>query len=76
MEKTVQLSIKGMDCAGCAQTIERSLKRIDGVRDVRIDWQKGDGEVEFDPDLTDEEAILDDRIFSSGYSASLASEGV
>jgi copper chaperone CopZ len=64
-----------MDCEGCAQTIEHSLKRIEGVREVRIDWQKGDGEVAFDPDQTDEQAILDDRIFSGGYTAALAREG-
>ncbi|HEX6060308.1 MAG TPA: heavy metal translocating P-type ATPase [Gemmatimonadaceae bacterium] len=32
-----ELRVAGMDCASCAATIERSLRRLDGVRDVRVD---------------------------------------
>lgn len=34
--KTV-LKIEGMHCAGCAGSIERTLGRVDGVKDVQVD---------------------------------------
>lgn len=71
-ETRLVLKIKGMDCDGCAQTIGRALKRIDGVRDVQIDWQAGEGEVSFDATQTSEEAILDSPVFTSGYEATVA----
>lgn len=71
-ETRLVLKIKGMDCDGCAQTIGRALKRVDGVRDVRIDWQAGEGEVSFDPALASEEAILASPVFGSGYEATVA----
>lgn len=71
-ETRLALKIKGMDCDGCAQTIGRALKRIDGVRDVRIDWQAGEGEVSFDPTQTSEEDILASPVFGSSYEAIVA----
>ncbi len=39
-----------MDCAGCAVTIEGALKKLDGVRDVRVDVLGGEVRIGFDAD--------------------------
>ncbi|MEO0565213.1 MAG: HAD-IC family P-type ATPase, partial [Chloroflexota bacterium] len=41
--------VSGMDCAGCAQTLQNSISRIDGVNAARVDFLAGklvvDGDV-------------------------------
>jgi copper chaperone CopZ len=34
------LTIDGMRCAGCADNVERALKRIDGVEDVQVSLEQ------------------------------------
>jgi len=34
------LRIEGMHCAGCAGSVERALKRIEGVRAVEVDRER------------------------------------
>ena len=35
-----ELKIEGMHCAGCAGSIERSLRRLEGVQEVLVDFNK------------------------------------
>ena len=35
-----ELKIEGMHCAGCAGSVERSLRRLSGVQDVAVDLNK------------------------------------
>lgn len=74
-EQSVLLQIEGMTCDGCAQTIKRSLKQNRGVKDVRIDWRSGVGEITFDSEATDRERIVQNRVFQRQYKAQLASSG-
>ncbi len=66
-EKVV-LEITGM-CDGCAQTIKRQLKQERGVADAAVDSRNGFAEVLYDPDVTNEEAILKSRVFLRQYKA-------
>ena len=34
---TCTLGVTGMDCSGCAKTVEKALRALDGVEDVRVD---------------------------------------
>ena len=34
---TCELRVGGMDCASCAASVERALKSLEGVQDVRVD---------------------------------------
>jgi P-type Cu+ transporter len=34
--KKIKLSISGMHCASCASNIERVLKKVQGVKEVRV----------------------------------------
>lgn len=35
------LSIKGMTCGSCVRRVDRAVRAVDGVRDVRIDLATG-----------------------------------
>lgn len=38
---TVELTISGMACDGCASTVSRVLSRVAGVMDARVDLASG-----------------------------------
>lgn len=46
--------IKGMTCSGCERTLERVVSRLEGVRSVRANHQKGQLDVEFSSPCTRE----------------------
>lgn len=50
-EETVVLKIGGMHCAGCAQTIEKSIRRLKGVVDVNVSFASEKALVTYDPEL-------------------------
>lgn len=62
------LAISGMDCGDCAQTIEASLNRMDGVTSANVNFGLGSASVQFDPNAVSE-AMLRRRIQSLGYDA-------
>ncbi|MGE3137942.1 MAG: heavy metal translocating P-type ATPase [Thermoleophilia bacterium] len=50
-------SLEGMDCADCAQTIERAVARLDGVTDVAVSFPASTLRVEFRPEVIGFERI-------------------
>ena len=64
--KQVILPITGMTCANCVATIERNVKKLDGVRAVAVNLSSERATVEFDPG----KIALDDiigRVQKAGY---------
>ena len=62
----VTLPITGMTCANCVATVERSLKKVNGVQSATVNLSSERATVEFDPSL----AGLDDliaRVERAGY---------
>ncbi len=51
MTDTVTLPITGMTCANCVATVERSLKRVNGVSNAVVNLSSERATVEFDPTL-------------------------
>jgi len=47
--KKVDLPIKGMSCASCAQTIEKALKKIEGVREAHVNFASEKAALSYDP---------------------------
>ncbi len=47
--------IEGMHCASCAMNVERSLKKIDGVKEVGVSVLTKKAIVETDKEISDEE---------------------
>lgn len=48
-KRVISLKIGGMHCAGCASTIERNLRNIDGVEDSEVSFAAGKAIIVFNP---------------------------
>lgn len=59
-EKTREISLKitGMSCASCAVTIEKALKKLEGVKSANVNFATERATVEYSPELA---SILDLR---------------
>jgi P-type Cu+ transporter len=69
-DNTVSLPLTGMTCANCAANIERSLSRLEGVRQVNVNFASERAEVIFNPArLTVQDVI--ERVRKSGYEVPL-----
>ncbi len=47
-EKTYNLTIEGMTCTGCESAIKKSVKKLNGIKDIEPDYKTGKGTVKFD----------------------------
>lgn len=47
------IGIEGMSCGGCVASVERALKALPGVSDVKVDLAARNATVDFDPAQTD-----------------------
>ena len=68
-EEKVIIGITGMHCASCVSTIEKSLKKVEGVSSVVVNLASEKAYVDFDPERTTTED-LKTAIGKSGYEAS------
>ena len=62
----LELTIQGMTCTGCEQTIQTGLSSVKGVIQVKANFKNGKAWVEILPDLADTSKIKE-SISSSGY---------
>jgi len=62
----LNLPITGMTCANCAFTVERSLKKAEGVGDAAVNFATEQATVSFDPALL-KPADLVRRVADAGY---------
>jgi P-type Cu+ transporter len=64
--KQLTLPITGMTCANCVATVERSLKKVDGVSGANVNLSSERATVEFDPGLVRLEDLVG-RVRRAGY---------
>lgn len=64
--KTVVLTIEGMHCDGCAETIEGLLAVEDGVKASTVSFKDGRARVLYDPAVIDEKKLMT-AIEKGGY---------
>jgi len=64
--KQMVLPITGMTCANCVATVERNLKRLDGVGNAVVNLSSERATVEFDPEKLGLDAIVA-RVVRAGY---------
>jgi len=64
--KQVVLPVTGMTCANCVATIERSLKKVNGVTAANVNLSSERAVVEFNPRFTDLDRIIS-RVEKAGY---------
>jgi P-type Cu+ transporter len=65
--KKFNLTIQGMHCASCSANVERSIKKIPGVKTVSISVLMKKGTVEADDSVTKEQ--LKAAVSKAGYEA-------
>ena len=68
--KTVTLPITGMTCANCVATVERNLKKLDGVQSAVVNLASERAAVEYDPARLGQFAIIA-RIQRAGYGVAM-----
>jgi Cu+-exporting ATPase len=68
--RTVTLPITGMTCANCVGTIERGLRKLDGVEVANVNLASERASVEFDPRRLAPQALVE-RIRRAGYDVAL-----
>lgn len=66
MKKAI-LYISGMHCASCASNIQRSLCKVNGVRDARVNLIMKKGYAEVEDNVTEED--LKKAVKRAGYEA-------
>jgi len=66
----IEIPITGMTCASCTRTVERVLKKTDGVGEVNVNLATERAVVEFDGQLSVD--LLIDRIQNAGYGVATA----
>jgi len=69
--KQISLPITGMHCANCSMTVERNLRKLDGVVEANVNYANEKATVIFDPSVLDEEAIVA-RVRDVGYDVATA----
>lgn len=56
--KTITLSVPGMTCATCPITIKAALKKVPGVTDVTVSYERLEAVVTFDDARTNTDALI------------------
>ncbi|MDT7906601.1 MAG: heavy metal-associated domain-containing protein [Candidatus Calescibacterium sp.] len=55
IEKTIK--VEGMECANCAKSIERSVKKVNGIIEVKADYKSGTCKIKAKKDVNMEEVF-------------------
>ncbi|HOP47461.1 MAG TPA: heavy metal translocating P-type ATPase [Desulfobacteraceae bacterium] len=64
--KHVTLPVTGMSCANCALNIERSVKKLQGINDVNVNFATEQADVAYDPDNIEVKDLVA-KINDAGY---------
>ena len=67
----IDLPVTGMTCASCARTVERTLKKTDGVGEANVNFATERASVAYDPTQVDLGALIQ-RIDGAGYGVAQA----
>ncbi len=62
----IEVSIKGMTCTGCEETIQTRVGGLEGVKSVKASFETGKAVIEYLPGVTDTVKIKE-MITRSGY---------
>jgi Cu+-exporting ATPase len=66
-----RIQVTGMTCSACVRRVRHTLVEEPGVSGAEVILGTREAAVTFDPDVTDEKALVD-AIRGSGYGAELA----
>lgn len=68
--RTVTLDVPGMNCITCPLTVNRALKKVDGVQESKTDFAKKEAVVTFDDSRTSVEKLTQ-ATTDAGYASTL-----
>lgn len=68
-----KFAVTGMSCSACSAAVERSVKKIDGIKDVQVSLLTNSMTTEFDEGKTNDGAIIK-AVEGAGYGASVFGE--
>lgn len=69
-QKNLTLPILGMTCANCVATVERNLKKVNGVESANVNLSSERAAVTYDPDKASLDDLID-RVHRAGYDIAL-----
>ncbi len=72
MTSHITLPVTGMTCANCVATVERNLKKLDGVESAIVNLASERASVDFDPTRVTQDDLVQ-RIRRAGYDVALGS---
>jgi mercuric ion binding protein len=70
-DKTVVLSVPGMNCELCPITVKKAISKVPGVKSVEASYEKKQAIVTFDDAMTTVDALTK-ATANAGYPSSLA----
>ena len=59
MQQELTLAVTGMMCANCVATVERTLKKTDGVSDAVVNYASERVTVSFDGEAVDVDRLVE-----------------
>lgn len=65
-EKDLTIPVTGMSCANCALTIERSVKKLPGIKKADVNFATEQAAISFDPDEIQIQDVVE-KIHDAGY---------
>lgn len=69
--QVITLAVENMSCRACPITVRKSLQKVPGVTDVRVDFDRRTATVTFDPQRTSVET-LQQATTNAGYPSTIA----
>lgn len=67
-----KFNVMGMTCSACSATVEKSVKKVEGVQSVTVNLLSNSMVVEYDTEVTDHNYIIK-AVVNAGYNASVFS---
>jgi Cu+-exporting ATPase len=71
MEKQITLPITGMTCANCVSTVEKGLRKLDGVKEASVNLATEKATVTYDADKLEESDLIK-QVERVGYGVAIA----
>lgn len=62
----IEVSIEGMFCLACEQTIQNNVAKLDGIKSVKASFTVGNAVIEYLPGVVDT-AKIKEAVTGSGY---------
>lgn len=69
----IYLNISGMHCSSCASIIERSLKKVSGVKEAKVNFAAEKASILFDESIGIKEDLIE-AVKKAGYKATLTTQ--